>query len=242
MLTIFDGASKAAQLVVWLGCAALAAWAQGSDGGGSVAGQVVGGNGNGVAGVTVMVTRAALSPGEANPGVFLGTTGGDGTYSIAALGAGDYNVCVSDDSGRYLNPCIWSGPVHVSVAAGENKSGVQVQVEEAAELGVDVSDPEQKLTGHDGQAPAASLMLGIPAPYIFLPASAQPDTAGMKHYKARVPYDRDLELNVVTDTLSVADEKGNKLKKGGDSIPVKVPRGQGKKVVALTVTGIEGGN
>jgi hypothetical protein len=83
---------------------------------------------------------------------------------------------------------------------------------------------------------------GIPAPYMFLPVTAAPDTAGMKHYTVRVPYDKDLQLNVVSETLSVADDKGNKFKKGGDSIPVKVPRGQGKKVVALTVAGAEGGN
>jgi hypothetical protein len=85
-------------------------------------------------------------------------------------------------------------------------------------------------------------MLGIPAPYIFLPATSAPDTAGMKHYKARVPYEKDLQLNVVSETLSVADEKGNKFKRGADSIHIKVPRGQLKQVVALSVTGVGSGN
>lgn len=62
---------------------------------------------------------------------------------------------------------------------------------------------------------------------VFAQQVSQPGAGWLKRY------DNDLELNNVSETLSVADEKGNRLKKAEDSIPVKV---------ALTVTGVHGGN
>lgn len=227
-------------VTLYFGCAVLA-WAQGAEPQGSIAGRVVEAGGKGVAEVTVMVTRTALKPGEPDPGVFTGRTDAEGAYAVTGLAAGDYRVCVSDEAGRYVNPCAWTGAVAVTLGEGEARTGVQATVEEAAEVAIDVADAEERLTSKAGKQPQATLLLGVGAPYIFLPATAGADTAGMKHYTVRVPYEREVELSVVTGTLSVTDEKGATLKRGGDTIRIRVPREQKKKVVGLTVAGVAGG-
>ena len=215
---------------------ALVCFAQGPERGAAISGKVVGGDGKPLAGISLLVTPAALKPGEANPGVFLAMSGVDGTYSVGSLPAGEFNVCASDEGGRFVNPCAWTGPVAVSLGAGQSKTGVEVRMEEAAELVVEVRDAGQRLA-----STAHGIVVGIGAPFIFVPLNGGASAAGLRTFKAPVPYERDLDISVMAGTLALTDEAGKALKNGGDTLRVKVPRGQAKKTVVINVAGVVGG-
>lgn len=221
---------------------ALAAAGQDAGATASVAGQAVDSAGNPVAGITVMMTRAALNPGEANPGVYLATTASDGTYAITAVPPADYNLCASDNANRFVNPCVWTGPVPVPLTGGDHKSGVQIRLEAAAEVDIDVADAGQLLSSVGAKPAVHNILVGIPAPYIFLPATAAPGTPGRKHFKAHIPFDKDLQVYVNSFTLNLADAKGNDLRKAGNLIPVKVPHGQAATTVSVSVNGVASAN
>jgi len=212
---------------------ALSALAQVAERGASIAGTVVGVDGKPVAGVRVMVTPAAVKEGEANPGVFLAVSGADGVYTIAVLAEGEYNVCASDEQRRFVNPCTWSGPVAVKLEAGESRTGVQVRIEEAAEVVIEIRDAGQRLA-----SVAHSIVVGISGPYMFVPATSGAREAAARAYKAYVPYEKDIEVSIVSETLALAEEGGRALKKGGDTVRLRVPRGQKQKTVVINVTGV----
>jgi hypothetical protein len=221
---------------VLVGVTALVCFAQGPERGAAISGRVVGSDGKPVAGIALLVTPAAVKAGEANPGVFTATSGADGTYSVGSLPAGEYNICASDEGGRLVNPCTWSGPVAVTLAAGQSRTGVQLQMEAAGEVVVEIRDPGQRLASG-----AHSVMVGIPAPYIFVAAAGDVRTAGLRTYRATVPLDREIDISIVTGTLALTDEAGKELKKGEDMLRVRVPRGQGEKTVVVNVAGVVDG-
>ncbi len=226
---------------LWMGCIGVAP-GQSTDPGASVAGTVVDEGGKPLSGVRVMLTRASLNAGEANPGVFHAVTGADGAYSVTSMPPGDYSLCASDDSGQYLNPCSWKGAIRVPLAASESKTGVQVVLEPGAEVDVDVADPGKNLFGGGKAGPTHKMVIGFAAAHIFVPAIAGADTDSAKHFSVRVPYDRDVRVFVGSPTLRLADAKGNAMKKGGDSIVIRIPKGQAKTSIAVSVTGVDVGN
>ncbi len=228
----------------WMAVAAalfLAGAAAGQESGtsGSVSGVVVDHEGKPVAGIVLMLSRAVADPERPNPGVYLATSAADGSFTLAAVVEGEYSLCASDDSGRYLNPCAWTGPVAVKLAAGESRKDVQFQVEPGVELKIDVDDPTQALASRAGvDAPANTILIGAGTPRLYLPAERGADTGNTRHFKVRIPYDRDVNLFIGSPTLALADAKGNKLNKGGAVVVVKAPRGQAAPApVAVTATG-----
>src|SRR4051812_4605492 len=96
---------RIAAAVALLGWCALGAAGQATDGAASVTGQVVDTGGKPVAGIVLMLNRTSIDPADPTPGVFLATSRADGSYTMGAVPAGEYNLCASDDTLRYLNPC-----------------------------------------------------------------------------------------------------------------------------------------
>jgi hypothetical protein len=226
----------------FLAAMAVAASGQQAAGTASVSGHVLDGSKKPLAGITVMLTRAALKAGEANPGTFLATSDSDGAYTVPLVEPGEYYVCASDDAGQYVNPCVWSDPQRIAVAADKDASGLDVQLDEGAELDIDVNDPGQKLSAVGPQGQPNRLLIGVAAPRLFLPATPAADTPGAKHFTVLVPYDTDVKVTVASPTLSLGDANGNKLGNGGGSIGVKIPKGHHKgNTVTVTVTGVESG-
>ncbi len=232
-MPVKSGTIRAAALMA---AAALSAAGQ-VENGASISGKVTGPAGTPLPGITLMLTAAAIAPGAVNLGVFGAVSAADGAFAITPLSAGEYNLCASDDAGRFLNPCAWSGPVRVTVAAGQSVMGAEVRMEEAAEVVIELRDPERRLAATGKQPSAHSLMVGIPAPYLFVPATGGGDTATGRTYKAYVPYDRDIEVSVVSPTLALTDEAGQALRTGGDALRLRVPTGQRQRTVVINVVG-----
>jgi hypothetical protein len=83
-------------------------------------------------------------------------------------------------------------------------------------------------------------MIGISAPRMFVPVSGGSGTPGAAVRKAYVPYDKDVEISIVSETLALTDETGQALKRGGDTLRARVPRGQPERRLAITVSGVVG--
>jgi hypothetical protein len=133
------------------------------------------------------------------------------------------------------------GTGSVDAGTAEKKTGVKVQLDSADEVTINVNDPGKLLSAVGATGPARSLPIGVPAPHIFLPATAASDTATGKQFKVYIPFDKDVQVFVASDSLSLLDAKGNALKNGGASIPVNVPHGQGPEALSIAVGGVVAG-
>ncbi len=208
---------------------------------GSVSGTVTGTDGNPISAVVMMLTVKAAAGSQANPGVFTATSASDGTFEIASVPKGDYNLCASDEGRRFLDTCAWSGPLEVTVAGGPSSKRVDVHMQDAAEVTIDIQDPTQQLAAKGNQPPSAGLLIGVPAPHMFLPAADGTDAPTIRTRKLYVPYDQDLEISVVTNDLQLTDAQGRALKEGGDKLRLRVIRGQQPPAISITVQGAAAG-
>lgn len=104
--------------------------------GGGIAGRVVDEGGRGVSGVVVNASRAAggdlqvtMLVNGIDADAARAVTGADGGFALLGLDAGDYEVFVTDDAGARLSLARGAEAPHITVAANEKKSGVQLVVE-----------------------------------------------------------------------------------------------------------------
>lgn len=64
----------------------------------------------------------------------------DGRFSIAGLQGGPYIICVAAPRTDLLDPCAWSTPPVIRVAAGGASSGNEIEVESGALVRVRIDD------------------------------------------------------------------------------------------------------
>lgn len=82
----------------------------------------------------------------------------DGSFSIAGVPAGRYEVCVDAPAEDVLDPCDWSDSApSVAVADGDAVTGFAVSVAVGTKFRVRVSDPDGLLSG--SPRPAADVLL-----------------------------------------------------------------------------------
>jgi hypothetical protein len=90
---------------------------------------------------------------------------GDGAFQIQGLTAGSYSVCVQAAGDQYLDSCQWNGsPTTVTLAPGQNVTGIPVKLMAASVLNVQVQDAQKVLSQltKDGRRP--DLTLGVWGP------------------------------------------------------------------------------
>jgi hypothetical protein len=74
-------------------------------------------------------------------------SGGDGAFQISGLTSGNYSICVQAAGDLYLDPCQWNGtPTNVTLAAGQNTTGISVKLTAASVLNVQVQDAQKVLS------------------------------------------------------------------------------------------------
>jgi len=54
-----------------------------------------------------------------NHSTYSATTDPHGQFTLSNLVPGGYAICVQELGGPHLNPCQWSGPKQVTIAAGQ---------------------------------------------------------------------------------------------------------------------------
>jgi hypothetical protein len=162
----------------------------------------------------VIASRAGAPPLTKNT-----KSGGDGTFLIQGLTAGNYLVCVQTAGDRYLDPCQWNAtPAAVTLASAQAAAGIKIALTPASVLNIQVLDAQKALSQltKDGRHP--DLTLGVWGPRgLYYPARAvggPPGAAAPQasvttySYRLAVPLDTALNFYIASHDLKLGDANG----------------------------------
>ena len=151
----------------------------------------------------VTITAVRVSP---NPVVTVQTTSAkDGTFTIGTLPTGRYNICLTDKSGTYLDPCQWlDAGVTVDVVNGSITSGVNLRVPVASVLQVRVNNLSNALSAKPSDAFLPHVLVAVrDATGAVHPAvETTHDPTGIS-YTVRIPFDSPLRLQVLSKQVTL---------------------------------------
>jgi len=171
-------------------------------------------------------------------------SGSDGSFSIANLAAGTYNVCVNMPSSQFLDPCHWSAPVSVTLTSGQVLKGLQVKVKQGTTVTVHLNDPSQLLSANEGKKAGAHMLVGVWTPDgLFHAASVSSKGNAAREYSVTVPYDTALQLSLFSGFFQMADSNGKAVNQTGALVPLQfssLSPATKPPVVQFTVTGTNG--
>ncbi len=187
----------------------------GQTGTASIAGTVVDGKtSKPIPAALVTASRLAAPPLAKNT-----KTGGDGTFRIQGLTAGNYSICVQAAGDQYLDPCQWSGAAAgVALSSAQAAAGLRIALTPASVLHIQVVDSKNTLTQltKDGRHP--DLTLGVWGPRGFYhparlagspPAlAAVPGGAAQYSYRVVIPVDTTLNVHISSRDLQLGDANG----------------------------------
>jgi hypothetical protein len=162
----------------------------------------------------VIASRAGAPPFTRNT-----KSGGDGSFRIQGLTAGNYSLCVQAAGDEYLDPCQWNGtPTGVTLLAGQAAAGIKIALASGSVLNIQVQDAQKVLSQltKDGRHP--NLTLGVWGPRgLYYPArpagnsTAAGNLAGVTatySYRLAVPRDIALNLYIASRDLKLGDGNG----------------------------------
>ncbi len=217
-----------------------AAWLGAQEGPtGVIRGRVLDGNGQAVFGATIQTARIPGLANEAPLTTARAETASDGSFELAKLGEGLYQLCVQHISGTILDPCDWAeNPVTVQLNAGGLLEGLTVEVRQAALLRVAIDDPQEVLKAEEE---------GSKRKLSFLYVAVRTPRGGMR--KARllrttasgyelgvpVPEGEDAQLFVAGHNLEMKDKDNRDLPDMGQVIEVPKAEVVGTKESPLRI-------
>jgi hypothetical protein len=142
-------------------------------------------------------------------------------------------VCVQVPHTAFLDPCRWSLPIRVTVAAGQISANNNVQVTKGSLLHVRVNDPGQHVSKGDGD-----VLLGIGGPSFpfHLLGLAATDPAG-RTFDIAIPFNVALRLQISSEHLDLEDDNGAAPGPVPASIPIQQAPGQADPTVTFSIKG-----
>jgi hypothetical protein len=146
-------------------------------------------------------------------------SGGDGAFLIQGLSAGSYSICVQGTNDQYLDPCQWNGsPTAVTLASGQNATGITVKLTAASILNIQVQDVQKVLSQATKDGRRSDLTVGVWGPKgMYYPAHGlgSPVAAGnlpsgtpTYTYRLAVPRDTALSVTIASHDLKLGDASG----------------------------------
>lgn len=176
--------------------------------GASIQGEVVDPSGKAIAGAAISAHSSSVDGVVKNLEQAGAVSDKAGRFTITGLKGGPYVLCASVPRSAYLDPCYWSEPPLVRVAAGQASESVKVQLVPGVRLKLRLEDPGMKLAPFKrGTGP--SMM-----PYVELkngrsfPLGLVSSDIDAHDYELAVPAETDLYVSFAGSDLKVADEKG----------------------------------
>ena len=190
---------------------------------GSLSGTVAGIDGKPVS-ATVIANRIGAPPGTARV-----DSAADGSFTLPALPAGTYSLCVADNNSGYLDPCVWSLAVpQAAIPAGKAVTGFKIALEKGVPLQVRLNDPAKVLGATPGpNTTVPHLLIGVFSDrHLFVPAGLVSQDAAGRNHEAQIPFDRPVVLHLKGKFVSVSDAKGAAVDVvAGTSFSVQHPSG-----------------
>ena len=192
-----------------------------------VSGRVVDHTGGPVANARIRaVALTASGGGAAAPPALRALGAADGSFALAGLPAGLYQLCADAPGKELLDPCLWDRlPTPISV--GELPlTGKGVQLKRGATLSIRVDDPAQALAVAE-KTGKGHLLLGVwSANGLFHPARVTAEDAAGRTYSLEIPVGVTAKLSVTPSALRVQDAAGKGLAGGAAVDVIMSPAGQ----------------
>lgn len=146
----------------------------------------------------------------------------DGTFSLTAIPAGKYRICIDAPADNVLDPCLWSNTQPTfTLADNTTLSAIALKAEVGTRLTVHVNDPEAALPeskggarGSNASGPALSMVVMSSRKRYHPLREAFSGPTGSDHF-AIVPFNEAVTLITESASLALKDKDGNRI--SGDS-------------------------
>jgi hypothetical protein len=219
--------TRVCHCIVILAAAACAIVAQVNEG--TIQGVISDEGGHALAGAFVIATPL----GPAGGVTYTAVSNANGQFNLSHARPAAYMVCVQMPRSAFLDPCSWSSPMHVTVAAGQVSPNNNVQMTKGSLLHVRVNDPDQHVSKGDGD-----VLLGIGGPsFPFHPLGlAATDPAG-RTFDMAIPFNLALRLQISSEHLDLADEQGAALGSTPAAVLIQQSPGQGDPTLTFNIKG-----
>jgi hypothetical protein len=208
----------------------------------SIKGTVTGAAGVPISGARIVYGRAVPvksgAPQMMAPPSSTTTTAADGSFAIQNLPAATYILCVQAVNGAYLDPCHWSTAAPTfKLAAGQAVSNAVIQLAQAYQLQIRVSDPQQQLQ-NEGKTPGSYVNIGAWAPSgaIHMASIVESDTTG-RTYSVPIPFNTPVNISVLGGGFQIADASGVSLPSVGAGTSFTAPSTGTVPTLTYTIKG-----
>jgi hypothetical protein len=167
-------------------------------------------------------------------------TSSDGSFTLASLAAGSYEVCVQVPGGDLLDPCKWS-PTETNVTAGSSTSAGVIQLVAGKLVQVRIADSANLLGSPQSRTSGASVLVGITtADGLFTPMPLQTADSNGRTYGLYVPTDQAVQVNVSGHRLKLSDQNNAAVDpKKGATLQLQPQPGKQTTTYTFSLTGID---
>jgi hypothetical protein len=197
-------------LLIWI-CALLIVQAVGAS---SLTGTVLQDNGTPLGGAVVSAQLQRNSPTTA-PFRADAITQSNGTFTVAGLSAGNYQVCVQPRKSPFLSNCDWNLTPITTTVGTANVSLAPITLQKGTPLHVHIFDTQQFLSAGKGTSPnsktnsSGDLLVGLWLPSgLFMPMPLSSQDKYGRDFEAPIPYAMQVYLSVHGGSFQVSDSSG----------------------------------
>jgi hypothetical protein len=125
----------------------------------------------------------------------------------------------------------------VILSSALSSATVEVVLVKGALVSVQLNDPASLL--QKSAAPGTGLLMGVGSDtHFFRTARLVSQAPGGRTYELLIPFDRSVNLSVVSPSFQLKDASGKLLPNSGTLIPVLAPSSEQPPTVVLTVAGL----
>jgi hypothetical protein len=204
----------------------------------TISGHVVSSDGTPLSAIlTVNSTTSASAPNLTT------TSASDGSFQLSNVPAGSYQICVTVQSGNFVDPCLWSSSMTAfPLAAAQSAANQVIQVQKAAVVHVRINDPQHLCNTATSGGTPRGVVMGVLAPgshfYSLLPTST--NSTGFDQ-QIPIPGGTSVPFKIVPMGLTITDSSGNAVAATGATVNISVSQANLSTPMVLTynVTGTQ---
>ena len=203
---------------------------------GQIQGRVVDSSGAPVSAASVTAYRVGPTPAPKAAS----TAAANGSFSISGLGSGRFGLCVTENSGTFIDPCEWSDlQTTVAVTDGQTSSGVTVSLRKASTVNVQLNDPAQVTARAAGESAPPQVLVGVfDLKGIFHPARESKQAGATTSYVISIPVDLPVKLTVYSPKVKLQTAQQAPVAAQGWSQTIVIPSNQPQsKTFTFNTTG-----